>query len=314
MLMNNNDKNKRQTEDLLKEKELERIDSEISRNKEEILKIKIERLRLEAESKLPWFRKRLFVQAIAAAIVVIPLIWFYVTEVYLPIYNRDNINLSLENATKKKALNEEKNKLKTKEEKLNLQKSELSNKDKELNDKKRKLEKKEEELNEQKKKVKELEIKEDKIKKQIINLEEERKTLLAIVKRPITIYRGSLIDYKTKLQLADDLYLSNDKKLDSKVIHNKGIAFILFSDIKLEHVLRFTFKGINEQPDTKNIPFEDNKHIKEGKNIIRVKGNYFDYILKILNVELGNFFVGQFREDKINVEVIATRRISLNED
>ena len=70
--------------------------AEIERIQEETKRIKAERLKLELESdelKKPWFKKRMFLQACIGVIVVIPLIWFYVKEIAIPLYQAENIKL-----------------------------------------------------------------------------------------------------------------------------------------------------------------------------------------------------------------------------
>ncbi len=92
--MSNDNKNKKKIEDLIKEKELKKVDAEIARIEEERKKFKFERNELERKSNLHWYKRPLFIQAIIAGIVAVPLIWFYVKDVALPLSRRENIKLS----------------------------------------------------------------------------------------------------------------------------------------------------------------------------------------------------------------------------
>ena len=89
----------------VEEFEIEKIQSEIARNKEERLKIEFERKELERNALLPWYKKKLFIQAIVAGIVFVPLAWFYAEKALIPMIQADNIRLTLENESKSVALN-----------------------------------------------------------------------------------------------------------------------------------------------------------------------------------------------------------------
>jgi len=84
-------------EDLFKEAEIQRIKAEISKLEEETFKIALERQELHRKINLPWYKKLQFYQAIAAGVLAIPLIWFYVQEFALPLIKSENVKLSLEN-------------------------------------------------------------------------------------------------------------------------------------------------------------------------------------------------------------------------
>ncbi len=92
-------------DDLLKEAEIQRINAEISKIEEEKSKIALELQELSRNLKLPWYKKRQFYQIIAAAILAIPLIWFYVQEFALPLIKSENVKLALENEQGRKQLN-----------------------------------------------------------------------------------------------------------------------------------------------------------------------------------------------------------------
>ncbi len=94
--MSDKDKDKKSIDDHIKEKELERFNAEIARIEEERKKLELERKELERKSHLHWYKKPLFIQAIIAGVVAVPLIWFYVKDVALPLSRRENIRLSKE--------------------------------------------------------------------------------------------------------------------------------------------------------------------------------------------------------------------------
>lgn len=91
--------------DHLKEAEVKRIYAEINKIEEERRKIEIERKELEYNLRLPWFRKKTFLQAVVGGFVAIPLIWFYVTEIAIPLYNKENIKLEWQNEQALDSLN-----------------------------------------------------------------------------------------------------------------------------------------------------------------------------------------------------------------
>ena len=87
---NNTDK----TNTSLKENaEIERIQEETKRIKAERLKLELEREELKKNLNLPWYKRRTFLQAFIGVIVLIPLIWFYVKEIAIPLYQAENIKL-----------------------------------------------------------------------------------------------------------------------------------------------------------------------------------------------------------------------------
>lgn len=83
-----------------------KLQAEIARSEEERKKIELERKELERKSKLHWWRKPLFIQAIIAGIIAVPLIWFYVKDVALPLSRRENIKLSRQLIKEKDKLDE----------------------------------------------------------------------------------------------------------------------------------------------------------------------------------------------------------------
>ncbi len=103
-------KDKKKMEDLIKENELKKVDVEIARIEEERRKLELERKELERKHHLHWYKKPLFLQAIIAGIIAVPLIWFYITDVALPISKRENIKLSKQLIEEKENLEEMKRK------------------------------------------------------------------------------------------------------------------------------------------------------------------------------------------------------------
>lgn len=74
---------------------------------EQIAKTKAERTKCELETKeiqdrltTPWYRRAHIVQAIAAGLVAVPIIWFYVKEVAIPLSMSENNRLALSNSRK----------------------------------------------------------------------------------------------------------------------------------------------------------------------------------------------------------------------
>ncbi|NBB99466.1 MAG: hypothetical protein GVY15_01215 [Bacteroidetes bacterium] len=63
---------------------------------EEIKKAELEKIRAETKS-INRNRWRFFLQSVLAAIIAIPVMWFYFSEVALPIHSRENLQLAREN-------------------------------------------------------------------------------------------------------------------------------------------------------------------------------------------------------------------------
>ena len=74
------------------------LESEAERAKSEKYKLDVERLQIENKVKLPWYRKAYFVQALIAGLLAIPLVWFHVDKVIVPLSKVDNIDKALKNA------------------------------------------------------------------------------------------------------------------------------------------------------------------------------------------------------------------------
>ncbi|MGR3175174.1 MAG: tetratricopeptide repeat protein [Candidatus Scalindua sp.] len=79
-----------------------------ARNEKERKEIELERKKLERKSKLHWYSKPLFLQAIIAGIIAAPVLWFYVKDV---VSSRENIKLSREIEERNQDLIEERKEL-----------------------------------------------------------------------------------------------------------------------------------------------------------------------------------------------------------
>lgn len=77
----------------LEKLQVEKLQAEISKLKEEKHKLSLERQELEN----PWYKKDKYLQAIAAGILAVPLLWFFFDSVVRPIYVRDTKILEREN-------------------------------------------------------------------------------------------------------------------------------------------------------------------------------------------------------------------------
>jgi hypothetical protein len=91
-------------ENALQKAELSKIQAEVKRSEEEAEKLHAERLRIEKEINLPFYRKPLFIQAIIAGLVAVPMVWFYFTQITVPLSQTKEIKLSLENEKKAEEL------------------------------------------------------------------------------------------------------------------------------------------------------------------------------------------------------------------
>lgn len=105
---------KKSLENQIKEAELQRI-------KVETRRIEEERKELERKNTLPWYRRPAFFQALVAGVVAIPLIWFYVKEIAVPLYQSDNIKLKRDIEAATDSLNKREKQHKKEVEKLLVQ-------------------------------------------------------------------------------------------------------------------------------------------------------------------------------------------------
>ena len=88
--------------------ETKRINAEINKLHVEARRAELDSKRTERELNRPWYQSKWFVQAIVAGLVAIPLIWFYVKEVAIPLINRENVKLSWEVEKSKRDLEKQK--------------------------------------------------------------------------------------------------------------------------------------------------------------------------------------------------------------
>ena len=70
-----------------------RAQAELDKLRAEARHAEAEAIKIHRDLKRPWFRGSLFLQAIAAGLVAVPLVWFYVKEVAIPLYEAKNIKL-----------------------------------------------------------------------------------------------------------------------------------------------------------------------------------------------------------------------------
>jgi len=112
-------------DDRLKEVEIKKIIVETN-------KLELERKGLERQKKRSWFTRRLFLQPLIAGIVAVPLLWFYIRDIAIPLSRRENIRLIKENNATRDSLNVATTRFKTEKEaadrqhlnKLNLSRNE----------------------------------------------------------------------------------------------------------------------------------------------------------------------------------------------
>jgi len=84
-----------------KDKDTELRAAELARIRAETKKLEAQREKIQLEGKelakkfnLPLYRTKVLYQAIVAGIVAVPLIWFYVKDIAIPLFNKENIELS----------------------------------------------------------------------------------------------------------------------------------------------------------------------------------------------------------------------------
>ncbi len=88
----------------IEEAKRDRIIAEAEKFKAEAKRAELEAHNIEQTLGLPLFRRPFFLQAITAGIIAVPLIWFYLTNVAIPLYKSENIALGLKNEQTKKDL------------------------------------------------------------------------------------------------------------------------------------------------------------------------------------------------------------------
>ncbi|MEO0535364.1 MAG: hypothetical protein AAF215_16015 [Cyanobacteria bacterium P01_A01_bin.123] len=78
---------------------------ELTKLKAEIAKAIAEKREIEERLNAPWYRRPQFIQAIAAGLVAIPLIWFYFQEVALPSLTAEELEQQIETLKARRDLN-----------------------------------------------------------------------------------------------------------------------------------------------------------------------------------------------------------------
>lgn len=77
----------------------DKIKAEISKINEEKLKIQEERTILAKKTNSPWFTHQNWswlIKSIIACVVIVPLVWFYIKEIIIPLQQWENIKFSQE--------------------------------------------------------------------------------------------------------------------------------------------------------------------------------------------------------------------------
>lgn len=75
----------------------DRQEAEIEKLRADARKADVEARKLEQELARPWFRRPAILQSFAAGLVAVPLVWFYVTEIAIPLYEIETISLTRQN-------------------------------------------------------------------------------------------------------------------------------------------------------------------------------------------------------------------------
>lgn len=92
---------KKSLDEQIKEAEIKRIDAETA-------KLELESKELARIHNIPWYKSRqpllAIIQAVVAGIVAVPLIWFYVRDIAIPLWDRENIRLAKENIATRDSL------------------------------------------------------------------------------------------------------------------------------------------------------------------------------------------------------------------
>ncbi|HYH45009.1 MAG TPA: hypothetical protein VEG34_04940 [Thermoanaerobaculia bacterium] len=105
--------------------EADRLRADIARSEAEARKLALEADQLERELALPFYRKPGFVKAVAAGLLALPLFWFYLDKVALPIHSAENKLLGIENEKAKIELENLEEDLESRQQELSLAKSQL---------------------------------------------------------------------------------------------------------------------------------------------------------------------------------------------
>jgi hypothetical protein len=93
------------------QQEKERLIAETLKLNAERVKVELETLEISQRLNGKWFKTKNFIQAIVAGLVAIPLIWFFVTQVAIPLHQSENIKLTLANELANRELDQKELKL-----------------------------------------------------------------------------------------------------------------------------------------------------------------------------------------------------------
>ena len=98
---------------ILNQRKEEKLKCEILKLQAEAINLDAKTLRIKNDSK--FFSRGLFLKAILVIILFCPIIWFYYYEIFLPIMQKENIELGLKNAENEKKIADSKKELEQKE-------------------------------------------------------------------------------------------------------------------------------------------------------------------------------------------------------
>ncbi len=87
----------------------QKIECEIRRLQAETAKLNAETMRINNDSKV--FSRQFIIKAVLATILIVPIVWFYFDQIFLPIMRKDNIELELKNAESLKRIDDAKRQL-----------------------------------------------------------------------------------------------------------------------------------------------------------------------------------------------------------
>jgi hypothetical protein len=89
-----------------------RLRAEIRRLESESAKLELERLEMERRFNKPWYRGEGFLKTVVGALIAVPLTWFYVTEIAMPLQRKDVVQLAWRNEVVRDSLRVERRKFK----------------------------------------------------------------------------------------------------------------------------------------------------------------------------------------------------------
>jgi N-acetyl-anhydromuramyl-L-alanine amidase AmpD len=91
--------------------EHQRLQAEIEKIRAEQIRVELESRQLQENLHKPWYRKESALQAFIAGLVSIPILWFFFNDIIKPMYQAENIALTLENAQTRERLQRQRDSL-----------------------------------------------------------------------------------------------------------------------------------------------------------------------------------------------------------